>query len=84
MVAMIPQTVRRLGQHTQAETSSANRAKDGAVKHPENDARSSSQALTVLLACAVPPPGAPGGPPVLPPPAPEAPPPPPGSGQGRR
>ena len=42
IVAIMAQTVRRLGQHTQAETSSANRAKDGAVKHPEAEARISS------------------------------------------
>ena len=37
-MATIPQTVRRAGQHTQAETSWANRAKEGAVKHPEAEA----------------------------------------------
>src|SRR2546422_7802713 len=68
---------------TIARARTSNRAKDGAVKHPEAEARISSQALTVPPACPELLPGAPGGPPVLPPPGPEAPAPPPGSGQGR-
>src|SRR2546428_5000229 len=48
-----------LSLHDALPICSANRAKDGAVKHPENEARSSSQVLTVPPVCPVLPPGAP-------------------------